>query len=130
MALMVATFVVAEELGPAYDLSWNTIDNGGAVSVGDINSFQLTGTIGQLDAHLPMTGDSFELAGGFWHGVELAPFCQGDITPSGGDGLVNIDDLLLLINSWGSNNPRADIDHNGTVDMDDLLMLLIDWGSC
>ena len=54
----------------------------------------------------------------------------GDVT---GDNLVNIDDLLGVINTWGScpAPPAAcpgDVTHNGIVDIDDLLMVITHWG--
>jgi hypothetical protein len=58
-----------------------------------------------------------------------------DIAPLGGNGFVNQDDLLMLINAWGpcahpnsGSGGRADINHSGTVDTDDLLLMLSDWG--
>jgi hypothetical protein len=42
------------------------------------------------------------------HGCPITPSCAADVTPAGGNGVVNIDDLLLVINSWnatGSNPP-------------------------
>jgi hypothetical protein len=52
-----------------YDLSWYTIDGGGATfSVG--GSYSLGGTIGQPDAG-SMGGGSYQLVGGFWGGVSI-----------------------------------------------------------
>jgi len=50
--------------GSGYDLSWNTIDGGGDVSMGD--GYTLMGTIGQPDAGRLLNGGSYVLAGGFW----------------------------------------------------------------
>ena len=52
--------------GGGFDLSWNSIDGGGAMfSTG--GGFELGGTIGQPDAtDTVMTGGGFELTGGFW----------------------------------------------------------------
>jgi len=51
----------------AYDaISWYSVDNGGFVgSLG--GTYRLSGTIGQPDAGT-LTGGSFTLHGGFWHG--------------------------------------------------------------
>jgi hypothetical protein len=50
--------------GGAYELTWSTIDGGGATfSVG--GSYELGGTIGQPDAGA-MGGGAYTLAGGFW----------------------------------------------------------------
>ena len=50
----------------------------------------------------------------------------GDIT---GDGVVDIEDLLILISAWGSCDLpcAADIDGNGVVDIADLLELVAQW---
>lgn len=66
--------------------------------------------------------------------------CFADIAPSGvpsGDGVVNVDDLLAVINAWG---PCADPKNcppdiappggNGTVNVDDLLAVINAWGPC
>jgi len=55
------------------------------------------------------------------------PGCSGDTDNS---GAVNIDDLLFIINNWGTSNPTADIDDDGDVDIDDLLGVINNWGSC
>ena len=51
--------------GGNYDLTWNTIDGGGAMSATG-GAFELSGTIGQMDAG-NMSGGTFTLTGGFWH---------------------------------------------------------------
>ncbi len=50
--------------GGGYDLTWNTIDGGGAMfSTG--GAYSLAGTIGQYDTGT-MSGGSYALNGGFW----------------------------------------------------------------
>lgn len=51
--------------GGGYDLSWSSVDGGGATSSG--GSYVLSGTIGQPDANL-LTGGDYSLGGGFWGG--------------------------------------------------------------
>ena len=52
-----------------YDLSWYTIDGGGAAfSIG--GSYSLGGSIGQADAG-SMSGGTYQLAGGFWGGASI-----------------------------------------------------------
>lgn len=43
------------------------------------------------------------------------------------DGIVNVTDLLILLDMWGSNG-SADIDFSGVVDVSDLLILIGAWG--
>ncbi|TVQ51036.1 MAG: hypothetical protein EA377_13425 [Phycisphaerales bacterium] len=112
-----------------FDLSWFTIDSGGGVS--SSGAIVLSGTIGQFDAGM-MSGGSFELAGGYWTGGAITPVvppCVGDINNSGG---VDVFDLLLLLESWGSCPApcSADLNNSGAVDVFDLLLLLENWGVC
>ena len=49
------------------------------------------------------------------------------------DGLVNVDDLLIVIGFWHATPPAyepADINQDGTVNVDDLLAVINGWGSC
>ena len=57
--------------------------------------------------------------------------CPADISPDGGSGTVDVDDLLMVINNWGAagQNP-ADITGDGSVDVDDLLAVINGWGAC
>ncbi len=56
-------------LQSGYDLSWYTIDGGGATfSTG--GSYSLGGTIGQPDAGA-LSGGSYQLTGGFWAGASI-----------------------------------------------------------
>ena len=58
--------VALAQSGGDYDLTWNTVDGGGATfSTG--GDYSLGGTIGQPDAGL-LTGGDYTLAGGFWGG--------------------------------------------------------------
>lgn len=66
--------------------------------------------------------------------------CPADIVPPGtgpafGDGHVNVDDLLAVVNSWGScGSPPdpcpADITGDDAVNVDDLLAVINAWGVC
>jgi hypothetical protein len=59
-------------------------------------------------------------------GVEPTPECPEDIN---GDGVVNTEDLLILLGNWG-NSGDGDVDNNGVVNTADLLLLLAAWGEC
>ena len=55
--------------------------------------------------------------------------CVADISPSGGDGVVNGQDLALVLSTWGASGV-GDIDGNGITDAADLSALLGHWGAC
>lgn len=42
------------------------------------------------------------IAGGSGGGGGIASSCTADIAPPGGDGMVNVGDLLAVINAWGA----------------------------
>lgn len=63
--LCVSALVFSQSSGGDFEITRNTIDNGGGSSSG--GEFSLTGTIGQHDAnHQISTDGGFALAGGFW----------------------------------------------------------------
>jgi len=47
-----------------YSINWCKIAGGGGTSTS--GTYQVSGTIGQLDASAAMTGGSYSLTGGFW----------------------------------------------------------------
>jgi len=46
------------------------------------------------------------------------------------DGVVNGEDLALVLALWGTNNAAADINHDGVVEGADLTLVLGSWGPC
>ena len=73
LLLAVAAVLLVTSLALAldgYDLSWWTVDGGGA-SYSTDGSYALGGTAGQPDAGL-MEGEGYSLAGGFWPGGAAA----------------------------------------------------------
>jgi hypothetical protein len=75
------------QAGHGLDLAWNTLDAGGVTrSIGD--GFELSGTIGQIDAGRA-SGGGLELTGGFW--FELVPADCNE------DGAVTLFDLADFI---------------------------------
>ena len=57
--------------------------------------------------------------------------CGADISPDGGDGIVDQSDLQMIIDNWGQTggNP-ADITGDGIVNTADLLAAINSWGPC
>ena len=105
--------------GGPYDLSWSTMDGGGArISGGE---YTMMGTIGQPDAGFHY-GTPYDLLGGFWvggprscildledfdhfaeHWLEVScdagnDYCSG--TDLNGDNSVDINDLALFAGDW------------------------------
>lgn len=117
LGILTCCMSVAFASGQTYDLSWHTIDGGGAmVTTG--GSWELSGTIGQPDAG-SMTGGSWELAGGFWPGT-VPTSIPGD---SDGDGDVDLDDYVeffaCLNGPGGGIDPTcATVDTDGNRDVD------------
>ncbi len=110
--------------GPAdYDLSWHTIDGGGAMrSTGD--DYELSGTIGQTDAGSMQSADGeFELTGGFWFRIPLGD-CEDD-------GDVDLNDFEAFEACLtGPDAPVVDgacrcfdVDRNNAVDLVDLAVV-------
>lgn len=63
--------------------------------------------------------------------ITMKPLKQPCPPDVGGDGVVDVLDLLAVINSWGAGaGSPADIDGNGTVDVNDLLAVINGWGAC
>ncbi|MEM7230080.1 MAG: hypothetical protein AAF432_14830, partial [Planctomycetota bacterium] len=69
--------------------------------------------------------------------VAMTP-CPWDCAPAGGNGVINIDDLLAVINAFGSTSSSCDSapDNgdgtfgNGIVNIDDLLAVINNFGAC
>lgn len=118
-----------------YSLNWYTIDGGGNTATG--GTYSLSSTAGQPDASNALTGGTYSLSGGFWGGALPAVTCLADIALPH-NGVVNTDDLLVVITSWGScplpcpPNCPADIalPKNCAVNTDDLLLVITTWGAC
>jgi len=67
----------------------------------------------------------------------LTPPCPWDCVPPGGNGVVNIDDLLAVINAFGGRGPCDSAPQNpdgtfgnGVVNIDDLLGIINAFGPC
>ena len=64
------------------------------------------------------------------HHVGL-PDCPADVYPvDGGDGLVDVNDVLALISAWGEVDSPYDTNGDGVIDVADILEALNNWGSC
>ena len=68
--LLVAAGVLAQS-GGSFELSWSSVDGGGASSTGD--PYQLDGAGGQPDSGEELSGAPFSLTGGFYRFREEYP---------------------------------------------------------
>jgi plastocyanin len=59
--------------------------------------------------------------------IRVVQPCEGDLT---GDGDVGGEDLLVVLDHWGGEDPAGDATGNGVVDGHDLLIVLGNWGGC
>lgn len=116
----------AQSGGP-YDLSWSTIDAGGAMEMSG-GSFTLSGSIGQFDAGAGASG-AFLLDAGFWalpagstvgcNPADLAePFGSLDFT-----------DVVAFLTAFGAMEPAADLAPPfGVFDFSDVVSFLSAFG--
>lgn len=120
---------------PSYDLTWNTVDGGGA-TYSSGGAFSMGGTIGQPDAGpIPsgMSGGVFAVIGGFWP-VDLVCYCPGDLNGDGKKDGRDVQQFLNCVLSSGAGNCTcADIDGAGGVTLADVSPFvsdLLSGGSC
>jgi hypothetical protein len=115
--LLLVPFATAD-----FDLSWFTIDDGGDMwTVG--GGFELSGTIGQLDANATvLTGGGFELTGGFWVVSPAPAACVGDVNCDGQIDFADINPFVLYLSNFatwqgtyvGCNPANGDINCDGS----------------
>ena len=97
LALLFAATALADE----FSLDWYSIDGGGDMWTA-AGGFELSGTIGQPDAGVVMTGGEYELTGGFWAIGGAPAVCVGDLNC---DGTINFGDINPFV-SHLSNYPQ------------------------
>ncbi len=61
-----------------------------------------------------------------WH-LDVAQPCPAD---QDGNGTVDVNDLLAIVDAWGTSGPTGDVDGDGIVGANDLLEALAGWGAC
>jgi hypothetical protein len=68
--------------------------------------------------------------GGMYKSYVLKPIAPQEVAgDADGNGIVNVDDLLAVVNAWGicAAPCAADLTDDGDVDVDDLLMVINNW---
>jgi len=63
-ALLIFLAITTSVRAQSYSIDWYKIAGGGGTSTGA--TYQVSGTIGQPDASLAMSGGNYSLTGGFW----------------------------------------------------------------
>lgn len=101
-----AALLAAAAQAQPYDLSWNTIDGGGAQSSGGI--YVLTGTAGQPDAGSALAG-VYKLASGFWS-VFVPDTCYVNCDGSTAAPILNANDFQCFLNKYAAADPYANCD--------------------
>ncbi len=134
-----------------------------AVAANTVNSPGFPGPVGDrfaiTDTILPTLSPDLGDHGAYWNPTTLQGFawanvdhttvyavgsppnalpCPADITPSGGNGVVNIDDLVAILNAFGPcpappatcNADITPLGGNGMVNIDDLVAILNAFGPC
>jgi hypothetical protein len=103
--LLVDVLLLALAAVPAradFDLDWYTCDGGGDLWTNGGN-FELSGTIGQPDATIAMTGGAFELAGGFWSGLGAGPpLLFGDLNCDGAVTFQDINPFVQYVSNFSA----------------------------
>jgi hypothetical protein len=69
-------------------------------------------------------------AGGTVQYTVTYDFSAACLADTNGAGIVNVDDLTVIILAWGTDDPDADTNADGTVDVDDLTAVILGWGPC
>ena len=68
--------------------------------------------------------------------IKYLAVCAADVQPTGGNGSVDVGDILTIINNWGSCSPEciwpcpADANGDCTLNVSDLLAVINAWGDC
>ena len=117
--------------------SWNQVDKfyseegmnndwfGFSVALGHQSAVVGTHFSGLEDPFMTHTGSAYFYCGD-WNEEPTEPDCPGDAT---GDYVVDVDDILAVINAWGSCPECAeDVTGDGVVNVDDVLLILSNFG--
>ncbi len=122
-----AVLLAASQLFAQYEITWHTIDGGGAMFTTDDqpNGFEVSGTIGQCDAGPApaMSGGSFTLVGGFW--TVPGNVCQfpGDVNFDGQRSGLDIQGFVNCL-TIGISCGCADVDLSGSVEISDVAVFV------
>ncbi|MHC4594256.1 MAG: M14 family zinc carboxypeptidase [Planctomycetota bacterium] len=104
------------------------------LDVGDYHRMLLPGTynlIFNIPGYVPRSAKDIIVTDGFAIRVDVELIPEQASPDFNGDGVVDLQDLLILIEYWGRDEPSVDIaplpDGDGTVDSQDLALLMEYW---
>jgi hypothetical protein len=121
------TFASPELVADVQDWVTNPTSNFGWVLIGEEDVMQTARKFASREYEIEASRPELIID------FQVGPACTADIAPAKGDGVVNVDDLLFVINSWGPCVCSADIapqNGDGVVNVDDLLAVINAWGPC
>ncbi len=95
--------------GASIEMDWYTIDGGGATFLTG-GTFELGATLGQPDAGTLSDGASFDLAGGFWGGVNAPTTCYANCDGSTGEPALTAADFTCFLTRFRNADPWANCD--------------------
>src|SRR5262245_26317695 len=106
--LSAVAMIVCSSAWAQIDVSWNTVNGGGATSSGV--GFELYVVIAQPDAQVPplMSGGAFQVAGGFLPVTQVC-YCPGDLNADGRKDGSDIQQFVACVLN-GGNCSCADVD--------------------
>jgi hypothetical protein len=90
LAVLFASRLIAQP----YSVAWYKVAGGGGASTGA--TYQVTGTIGQHDAGVPMSGGNYYVTGGFWGLISVVQ------TPGSPTLTVKVTGPNTIVVSWPS----------------------------
>lgn len=114
-----------------FDLAWNTLDSGG-VTPATGEGFALNATFAQSDAG-DMSGQGYELRGGFWPGVAPVCACMADVNHDLRRDGRDVAALVACLTSDDEDCGCGDFDGSGRFDHLDVAAFtesLLDNGQC
>jgi len=102
------------------------------------NDYELVASTGQSGGVGVVVSDGadYEASDGFWYAAACKMVRYADIAPPGGDGVIDLNDILCVLDDFG--NPancagNADIypcsPPDGTIDLNDILSVLDAFGN-
>jgi len=117
--------VVWENTGEVTDSSWQEMSYDISDIADDSADVRIRWIMGTTDS-------SWQFSGWNIDDVRIFGLVPNDGIPGdlNGDGIVGVDDLLIVIANWGPCGPDcpADINGDGIVGVDDLLIVIANWG--